>query len=139
MMSKNKIGLQFDGFEEYAEQFEKLGGDLKEITQKALQSTHDYITPNLHKSMDKHNRTGDTERSIVDDAKVQWEGLTASIDIGFDLGNKGLPSIFLMYGTPRMKKDQTLYNDIYGTKTKKAIKELQEKIFSDAIKNRMGG
>lgn len=139
MARKNRVKLQFDGFAEYAEKLDKLGGDLKATTEKALQNSHDYVIPKLHQDMRKHHRTGYTEDSIVDDAKVEWEGTTAIIKIGFDIRNCGLPSIFLMYGTPRMQKDQKLYDDIYGNKTKKAIKELQEKTFARAIKKVMGG
>lgn len=139
MARKNKITLQFTGFEEYAEKLDKLGGDLKATTEKALQNSHDFIMPKLHQDMRKHHRSGQTEGSIVDDAKVEWEGTTASVRIGFKIRDGGLPSIFLMYGTPRMKKDQQLYDDIYGNKTKKAIKELQEKTFARAIKKVMGG
>lgn len=138
-MAKNKIGLQFEGFDELSAKLEKLGGDLKATTEKALQDTHDFITPNLHADMAQHKRTGNTERSIVDNAKVQWAGTVASIDVGFDLTNGGMPSIYLMYGTPKMKPDKKLYNDIYGSKTKKDVAELQQKIFVDAIKKKMGG
>lgn len=138
-MAKNKISLEFKAFEEYAEKLDKLGGDLKAVTEKALQNSHDFIMPKLHRDMNKHHRTGRTEKSIVDDAKVEWEGTTASIRIGFKISDGGLPSIFLMYGTPRMQKDQQLYDDVYGKRTKKQIAELQEKTFARAIKKVMGG
>lgn len=138
-MAKNKISLEFKAFEEYAEKFDKLGGDLKAVTEKALQNSHDFIMPKLHRDMSRHRRSGETEKSIVDDAKVEWEGTTASIRIGFKISDGGLPSIFLMYGTPRMQKDQQLYDDVYGKRTKKQIAELQEKTFARAIKKIMGG
>lgn len=138
-MAKNKISLQFKGFEEYAERLDKLGGDLKATTEKALQNSHDFITPKVRAAMNKHHRTGETEDSIASNAKVVWEGSVASVDVGFNLTEGGMPSIFLMYGTPRMKKDQALYDSIYGNRTKKAIKELQEKTFARAIKKVMGG
>lgn len=139
MTKKNKITLQFNAFEEYAEKLDKLGGDLKATTEKALQNSHDFITPKIHSAMRKHHRSGDTEKSIGDNAKVTWEGSVASVDIGFKIRSGGLPSIFLMYGTPRMKKDQNLYNSIYGNKVKKEIAELQEKTFARAIKKIMEG
>lgn len=137
--SKSKIQLHFPGFEEYAEKLDKLGGDLKKVTEKALKESHAYVTPNLHADMEKHNRTGDTDESILDDSKVEWSGTTASIDVGFDIANGGFASIFLMKGTPKMDKDQQLFNDIYGSKTKKEIGKIQEEIFAKAIKERMGG
>lgn len=144
-MARNKIGLQFEGFKEYAEQFEKMGGDLKKTAEKALQNTHDYLTPGIHAAMAKHKDTEDTEKSIVDNAKVEWEGTTAGIDIGFNISNGGLPSVFLMYGTPKhaknnrgVDKDKALYDSIYGVKTKKAVKELQKKTFDRAF-TKLGG
>lgn len=138
-MSKNKITLQFKAFEEFAEKLDKLGGDLRATTEKALQNSHDYVTPKIEKDMKNHKRTGKTAGSIRSDAKVEWDGSVASVDIGFDITHYGLPSIFLMYGTPKMKKDQNLFDDIYGKTTQKKIKELQEKTFARAIKKVMGG
>ncbi len=138
-MAKNKIGLDFKGFEELTAKLQELGGDLEAVTEEALQKTHDRITPKLHKDMQKHHRTGTTEGAIVDTAKVKWSGSVASVDVGFDIKNGGFSSIFLMYGTPRMSPDRTLYNDIYGSKTKKEIAELQEEIFSTAIQKALGG
>lgn len=135
----NKFKLEFSGFEELSQRLEELGGDLRNVTEKALQNTHDYISPKLHADMRKHRRTGNTEKAILDDAKVSWMGDIASVDVGFDLSNGGFPSIFLMYGTPRMRKDTKLYNDIYGSKTKKEIAELQEKTISRAIQQKLGG
>lgn len=138
-MAKNKIGLNFKGFEEYAERLDKLGGDLKKVTEEALQATYDHITPKLEKDIKKHRKTGATERSLNRNAKVTWSGSTAEIKVGFKISEGGLPSIFLMYGTPRMAKDQQLYNDVFGTKTKKEVAELQQKIFIRAIKKAMEG
>lgn len=134
-----KFSLEFSGFEELSERLQELGGDLKGVTEQALKSTHHHITPKIHNQMKKHNRTGDTEKSIVDEARVQWNGDVASIDVGFDIDNGGFASIFLMHGTPRMEPDRVLYQSIYGNKTKKEIAELQEKVFSRAIGKAMGG
>lgn len=138
MAKKNRLTLEFKAFEEYAEKLDELGGDLKAVTEKALQNSHDFVSPKIHAAMRKHHRTGVTEHSIADDAKVNWEGSVAEIKVGF-VFNDGLPSVFLMYGTPKMQKDQELYDSIYGNKTKKEIAKLQEEIFAKAIKEKMGG
>ena len=138
-MAKNKFALEFKGFEEISAKLQDLGGDLEAVTEKALQNTHDYITPQLHKAMQKHHRTGRTEGAIADSAKVQWGGNVASVDVGFEIGNGGIASIFLMHGTPRMSPDRNLYNAVYGSKTKKQVAELQEKTFSRAIQKALGG
>ncbi len=121
------------------EKLDELAGDLKGVTEEALKESERLITPKLHDDMKRHKRTGRTENSIDDNAKVKWEGTQGAIKIGFNLADGGLASIFLMYGTPRIGKDQKLYNDIYGAKTRKEIAKKQEEIFSRAIKKRMGG
>lgn len=138
-MAKNKLTVDFSNFAEYAEKLDQLGGDLKATAEEALQDSKDYVTENLERDMKSHRRTGRTEASIKDDSKVTWEGMTASVDVGFNIAHGGLASIFLMYGTPKMAKDQKLYNDVYGAATKRKIKKMQEEIFEKAIKKRMGG
>lgn len=138
-MAKSKFGIQFDGFMELAEKFDKLGGDLKNITEECLKAAHEEVASKLPADMVKHNRTGATSGSIIEEAVVKWDGQTAGIDVGFNLKNGGMPSIFLMYGTPRMKKDTKLYNDIYGANTQKRIAEKQEKIMQNGIRERLGG
>ena len=135
-MAKNKIGLQFDGFEEMIAQFDKLG-NVKPVVEEALIKSQEHVANNLKIDMAKHHRTGRTESTIADDKKVDWEGFVASIDVGFDISNGGLASIFLMYGTPRMQKDTKLYNDVYGNGTRKEIGKIQEEIFRSAIAERM--
>lgn len=139
MARKNRIGLQFSGFDEMIAKLDELQGDLKKTTEKALQASHKHVTPKLHADMKKHHRTGNTEETIVDDAPVIWEGTTASVRVGFLVSLGGLASIFLMYGTPRTKPDKKLYNDIYGPKTKKEIAEIQREIFANEIKKKMEG
>lgn len=137
-MSKNKLSLDFKNFEEYAEKLDRLGGDLRGAVERALQESADFVTQQLQADMPKHHRTGRTQKSILN-SNVEWSGTTAEIKVGFDISHGGLASIFLMYGTPRMSKDQKLYNDVYGTATRRKIKEIQEKVFSDAIRQIMGG
>lgn len=151
-MSK-KFGLNFDGVAELSEKLEALGGDLKQVAEEALEFIPGDVNPKLHAAMVKHNKTGLVDRSIVTDQKVEWTGNVASIDVGFDLKSGGMPSIFLMYGTPRhapgnqyggpvrqgaqehpgIKADTELFNAIYGSKTQKDIKDKQQKIFTQAI------
>lgn len=137
-MGKNKIGLQFAGFEELISNLDKVNGDVKKATTKALIESQKYIAEQAHKSMIPHKQSGETAASIVEDKTVSWSGMTAEIGVGFDLTTGGLPSIFLMYGTPRMAKDSNVYNAVYGNKTKKAVALLQEEIFKAAISERLG-
>lgn len=139
MAKKSKFGVTFEGFDELMTQLDGLEGDLKQVTTDCLEVAHETVTPNVHGAMRKHHQTGATEKSIKDNSKVTWEGSTASIDVGFKISDGGLPSIFLMYGTPKMKKDTKLYNSIYGKKVRDEIAEKQQDILNKAISKRLGG
>lgn len=136
---RNRIMITFRGAMEYAEKLDKLGGDLRAVSTEALVESHALVTPNIHSIMKRHHRTGRTEGTIRDEDRVQWEGMVASIPIGFDIRNGGLPSIFLMYGTPKMAPDKKLYNAIYGSATRRKVANLQKEIFAKAIRERLGG
>lgn len=136
-MARNRVRLQFGGFKEYAEKIDRLNGDLKSIMTEALIESKKLVNPEIKKRMEKHRRTGTTEGSIDESLKVDWVGNVGEIKIGFEF-DEGLPSVFLMYGTPRMKKDTKLYNSIYGSETRKKILELQKEIFEREIE-RLGG
>lgn len=136
MARKNRIGITFRGFEEYAEKIDRLNGDLDNTVKKALQASFDHVTPKVETAINRHVQTGETKRTLKRSETVQWEGRKAYIKVGFKFP-KGMPSIFLMYGTPRMKKDTKLYNAIYGTKTQKEIKQIQKEIFEEEIRRVM--
>ena len=151
-MAKKRFGIDFKGFTEIAADLDRLQGDLKKTTEKALDFIPDMVNPDLHSTMSKHKRTGKTEESITNE-RVTWEGTRASIPVGFDISHGGLPSIFLMYGTPRhapanqygpasgtnrgMQQDKKLYNAIFGNSTNKKIAEKQQEIFEKEIKKVM--
>ena len=130
----NKTRIEFEGFEEVIARLTKLDGDIKGVTEKALRETHKVITHKAEEAIAPHKQTGATARSLKRNAEIEWAGTLASVETGFDISHGGLPSIFLMYGTPRMKKDQNLYNAFFGNKTKKEIMELQENIFYEEIR-----
>lgn len=159
MAKKNKFGLEFSGFTEVLENYQKLGGDLKTITNKCLDFIPDIINPKLEADIAKHKQTGETSRSIATGEMVKWNGTTAGIKVGFKIGDGGLASIFLMYGTarhapvnqygtpkragakdnPGMAPDRKLYNDIYGRAIRKQIGDKQQEILMQEIKKRLGG
>ena len=148
--TKNKIGLKFEGLEEMIANLEKVQGDLKATTEKALKASKQHINEELRKvtvpaNYPAHGKysTGKTAQSIDTDMSVTWEGTTASIKVGYDMQISGMTSIFLMYGTPRhkppMKAVRKMYNAIYGSKMKKEVAEIQREVFVKVIKRRMGG
>ena len=132
-----RLKLQFDAWKELGDNLDKLGGDLKATTEEALEKSHAAITPGIVAAFGKHNDTGTMMGALRDKSKVEWEGMTASIPIGFDIGAGGVASVFLMYGTPRMAPDRKAYNAIYGGKAKKQINEIQVDVFTKAIERAM--
>lgn len=139
MAKKVKLTIDFKQFVNVAEQVARLGGNVDTVVEDCLKKSRDLVTDNLKQEMRKHHLTGDTEKSIRDNEPVKWERDRASIKVGFDIANGGLPSIFLMYGTPRMKKDKKLYNAVYGAKIKKEVKKLQQEIFNGEVNRLLGG
>ena len=153
--SRKRFGIEFSGFTDLITQFERLEGDIPKITEECLEIIPEMVNPELHKQMKSHKRTGNTEKSIVEHPKVEWEGSKATISVGFDISNGGLPSIFLMYGTARhapanqygknlngkqtsISEDKKLYNAIFGATTAAKISEKQKEIILNAINERMG-
>lgn len=156
-MARKKWGIDFSGFTDLSERYLKLGGDLKQVADDCLAFIPQKINPELKAAMSKHQRTGKTIKSLVNNQKPEWQGDKATIKVGFKISDGGLPSIFLMYGTarhtpvnqygtpkraeakenPGIKQDKKLYNAVYGKATQREIATEQEKIFSEAIKKRL--
>lgn len=133
-----KAYLEFEGFDKVISRLSKLEGDTKATTEKALKKTHEIVTKKAEEAIKPHYETGATERSLYREGKVEWTGTLASVNVGFSISKGGLASIFLMYGTPRMKKDQKLYNSVWGTSTRKEVLEAQEEIFYEEIRRLNG-
>jgi hypothetical protein len=146
MATKNRIGLQFSGFQEMAARLDELQGDLQRTTEEALIKSKEVVTAKLLEATNKANypaqgkySTGRTRQSIDTTQNVTWQGTTAEINVGFDLKKSGLTSIYLMYGTPRMAKVQAIYDAVYGSRVKAEIKRVQKETFDAAIKEKMEG
>lgn len=125
---------------------DKLGGTdlMKKGVEEALIESKKHVNPLIEQAMTKlpakgKYSTGDTKESIDTGMSVDWQGMKGSIKVGFDFKKSGAKSIYLMYGTPKMKPVSGLKSAIYGAKTKKEIAEIQEKILSDKIKEVMEG
>ena len=129
-----KMKLEFEGFNEAIKRLSSLEGNVKATTDKALEKSNRIVREKAGAAMQPHNKTYQTIRSLKSDAKVEWAGTMATMPVGFDISKGGLAHIFLMYGTPRMQKDQKLYNAFYGTGTRNEIHKIQEEIFFEEIR-----
>ena len=136
-----KAGVDFDDCLEFGAMIDELAGGqaVKRAVENALIATDEYVTAEVDKAVAKSrfdfDRTGKTKGSIDRDKSIEWEGAQASAKAGFNLGNGGLPSIFLMYGTPKIKPaDMNLKHAAKGTgKHKKKIEEIQQAEFAKVI------
>ena len=128
-MGRTTLKLDTSGFEELINRYKKLGGDTKQIVEKALDRVGDEITQDTQTAVSKKNlpqkgkySKGNTERSIVKNPKTTWSGEIASIQVGFDYSKPGAGG-FLITGTPRMQPDRELHK-MY--KQKAYMRHIQE-------------
>ena len=138
-MAKNKITVDFAGYDVIKKQLDALGGDAtKRAIESALKASQQVVAENVNAAMQPHNKTGKVKKSIVTNSPVVWTGDTAEIGVGFSISGGGLPSIFLMYGTklfgqPHITPDRNLYNAVYGAKVRKEIQSIQEQAFNKVL------
>lgn len=150
-MGRNKIGLQVNGIEDYMAKLDELGGAdaMRRGVESALKASKQYVNPKIEAAMATSNlpaggkySTGNTKESIDKDMSVDWQGMTASIKVGFDFSKSGLKSIFLMYGvngTPRIAPVKGLRAAIYGPKVTKEIAQIQAEALNKVIERIMEG
>ena len=140
MATKNKLTLDFPMFETLKKQLNEAGGNtLTTAVENALTTSASYIDSQLKAAIAPHRRTGTVEQSLdTHPNQVEWFGSNASVQVGFNLSDGGLPSLFLMYGTkvhgqPHVKPDKKLYNAVYGSRVKNQVHKIQEEAFLSIV------
>lgn len=135
-----KVAVEFAGFDEVLKKLNKLGADTKQITEDALQKSFDIVTKKAEAAIAKPNlpaggkfSTGRTEESLTRTLEVTWTGTEASAPVGFNIKKGGLPSIFMMYGTPRYMKVQAVYDAFYSSATEGDVLNAQREVFFKAM------
>ena len=128
-----RLTLDFAGMDEIIAQYQEMGGNADKAVESALKATHALVTPKLQSAIAPHKQSGDTEGSLSRSPEIEWDGTKAAVPVGFKIRDGGLPSIFLMYGTPKMKPDTALYNAIYGAAILRAVSEKQAEVFDKII------
>lgn len=125
---------------------DEVGGSnaMKRGTEASLKASKQYVNPLIEQAMNSlpaggRYSTGATKKSIDKDMTVEWNGMTASIKVGFNFKDSGLTSIFLMYGTPKHDPVTGLYEAIYGNKTQREIGNIQGEELNKVIKRIMEG
>ena len=79
MAKKNRVSLDFSGFDEICSKLDGIGGNLKQTTETALVKSKAVVTVNLVKATKKANypaqgkySSGDLRHSIDTDKQVNW-------------------------------------------------------------------
>ena len=142
---KNSLSIDFSNFAEYAERLDELNADLKEIFQDAMEQAAETVEWDIMDALADANlpalgkySQGETEASVIRDAKVQWQGMLGEIPIGFDKTMPGAGG-WLITGTPKMRPDYKL-EDIFSRRSyeKKIMKQIEEHL-QEEIDERLGG
>lgn len=136
-MSK-AFGIELQGLDEMVRNLEKLGANANQIADEMLIKTHEIVTAKAasavgHLPAGGKYSTGKTAASLKVAPKITWSGTTASVEVGFSIKKGGLPSIFMMYGTPRYMKVQEMYDAFYSEQTKDEIFLAQKEIYDKAL------
>ena len=130
-MSRNTLKLDTSGFEAFLRELDKMGGDVKQTVNKALGEASKKITADTEAALAVANlpaggkySQGDTERAVIRDNAVRWDGLTGWVPVGFDFSAHGAGG-YLITGTPRMRPDAALHK-MY--KQKKYMRQIQDEM-----------
>lgn len=138
----NKIGFKVDNIDFWIKKLNEKNKDLKEVTDKALVESKKIVNDKLIRdTVDSNFPAGgrySTPRHIVNSSinkqmNTEWSGYVDGIKIGYDFNVSGLISIFLMYGTAKMRPAKKLKNDIYGSATRNEIKKKQEEVIVEFL------
>lgn len=129
----NKFSIDHDDFSSIIDKLTAMG-EAQNVIEDALKATHGIVTPKAAESIALHHRTGRTAASLDTSPEVNWEApWLASIDVGFHIRQGGLASIFLMYGTPRMKPDRKMHSVFFGSAVRNQIQDKQRDIFKRVL------
>ena len=137
------LNLEFTGFDEVLKKLTKLEADTEKIADEALKETFKIVTAKAEAAIQKPNlpRQGKFSRknppnsasSLLKTPDIKWSGTEGEVHVGFNIKKGGLPTIFMMYGTPRRMKVQAVYDAFYGDQTIGQIRNAQRDIFYKAL------
>ena len=135
----NTLKLDTSGFERLLMDIDELGGNVRKVTESALKQAGVQIMNETILAVAKPNlpakgrySLGDTSASIIHWPKVEWDGNTAWIPVGFDFSKPGAGG-YLIEGTPRMSPDIPLRKLYKGKKFMAEIQKMMQNIVWDEL------
>lgn len=143
-MAKNTLRLDTDGFDALIRRLESLGGNVKKAVADALGQAAETIAEDTKEAVAISNlpaggkySKGNTAKSIITDASVNWQGDVAWVPVGFDFNAQGAGG-YLITGTPRMRPDAALHRMYRQKKYMKFVQDGIGDVLMDYIKDAMG-
>ena len=143
-MARNTLKLDTSGIEKLLIDLDELGGNVKKASELALKKAGVQIMNDTILAVSKPNlpaqgqySDGYTTESIVHFPKVQWDGNTAWIPVGFDFSKPGSGG-FLIDGTPRMNPDTKLRQMYKGKRYMAALQKIMQDVIWDELRKKWG-
>lgn len=119
---KNYCMIDFSNFADFAEDLDRLNGDLQKIIGDAMEHAAQIVQEDTISALAASNlpaggkySTGKTEESVIKDPRTRWSGSVGEIGVGFDKTKPGAGG-WLITGTPKMAPDAAL-NRMYAQKS----------------------
>ena len=140
-MAKNIMKLDTEWLERFMVKIDELGGNVKKVTELTLKKAAIKVQNDTVIAASKPNLPalgrysgGDTDASIIHFPKVEWEGLSAWVGVGFDWDKPGAGGL-LIAGTPKMKPDAKLRKMYKGKSYAASINnEMLEEVWDEMMR-----
>lgn len=143
----SKFSIDYKDFEVLLRDIKKLGGNVEKVTEKALEESHEYITPLIeNKVQDSNlpahgkyaNQGKHLRNQIIREKEIKWDGTSCSIKVGFSLDDTIVP-IFMIRGTEKMGAVNGLKSTLEGKATQDKVSKIQEDVITEEILKLYGG
>ena len=141
---KSAIEIDFGVFADLADQLDKLGADLKKTFSDVMEEEGKRVAEDTFEAVASAHlpakgaySTGETQKAIIMNPKVEWSGSEACIGLGFDKTKPGAGG-FLITGTPKMQPDYALEKIYSQKKYERDMKKHIMEGLQDQIDKRLG-
>lgn len=139
------FSVEFAGFDELNKKLIKLQADARAAAEEALKTTRDIVTAAAEVGLQhqylpaggKYDHNCRTASTFRRDYPVKWSGDEATILAGFESKNWPV-SWYLIKGTPKMVKDQKLWDAFFGDQVRAEYLAAQKEIYEKLINEAMG-
>jgi len=144
-MGRRIFYAEISGFDDYIRKLNSADADTKAVVTGAMKTAAESPTKGTVEGVKKPNlpakgkySTGDTEKTVIENPDVLWQGNTGAMGIGFDRTKNGVGTL-LITGTPRMKPAKKLEQIYSRKKTVNEFNRTVGKIVSEELAKKLNG